>query len=182
LVTNYSLRQIGANILLLAYPAVYIFEHLRFIGSFDLLPYVPKIVTALFFILSMFVWKNILEELKLSRTATLFFFFIVLTSGWYLVFGKFIPLLGGYLFYTSLCWLFFLKWLRTNALGHLILSFFFLILVSFTHIFSVLLVPLSLLILVTISVVKKEISFGKIVKHGVGALVVVLLAVGVLLS
>lgn len=170
LVENYSIRQIIANLLLFAYPAVYIVEYLRFIGAITLIPLIPKVVTALFFLSSLFIWKAILKELKFSVGAGWFFLILVATSGWFVIFGKFIPLLGGYLFYTSFCWYFFIKWGKTKKIIDLLMASLFLVFTTFTHIFSALLLPLSLFIYLALSVKRGSIKIKEVVSSGTVAL------------
>lgn len=181
IVENVSIRQIVANIILLAYPAVYVVEYLRFIGATTLLPLVPKIVSSLFFILSLFVWKNILKRLDMSIGAGWFFLFLVVLSPWYLVFGKYLPLLGGFLFYSSLCWYFFILWIQNKKFLNLVVSSFFLVLTTFTHIFSVILLPLSLLIFTVLSVKRGFLSMRQVLSGGIGSLVVLVVSIGVIL-
>lgn len=173
LVDSVSIRQIIANILLLAYPAVYVVQYLRYLDLVALIPLVPKVVTALFFLASLFVWKAILKELKFSVGSGIFFLLLLVTSGWFIIFGKFIPLLGGYLFYTSLTWYYFIRWGKSKKIIDLLMSSLFLVFTTFTHIFSVLLLPLSLAIYLFLSLKRGSVKLGELLASGTVAVVAI---------
>lgn len=147
LFSNFSLRETVANLLLLGYQSAVFAEFARFIGNVDLLVLIPRIVTALFFVLTSLVWLGITRELKLSLAARTVFIIVFVTSGLYIVYSKFLPMLGAYLLFVSLFWYFLIRYEAGRYhFTHLVLAGVFAIFSLYTHAMAVFVVLFTLVL------------------------------------
>lgn len=146
LFSRFSLRETVANLLLLGYQSAIVAEYARFVNNPQLLLLIPRIVTAIFFVLSSMVWYSITRELGLSAKARAFFTVVLLTGGLFLVYSKFLPMLGAYLFFISMFWYFLIRYENTNfSTSHLILAGVFAVFSLYTHAMAVFVVGFSLI-------------------------------------
>ncbi|MCB9790659.1 hypothetical protein H6764_01410 [Candidatus Nomurabacteria bacterium] len=181
---NFGIRQFVAFYILNGYWAYYLVDLFRTTLSVDGMIIAGRIPSALFFIMSSVVWWKILVELRRPLVERLIFFLIFIPSGYSIVFSHYIPLIAGYLFFSSASILAFIKFLNSKKTDiiYLYIGIILAVLSTYTHGMSVFFIPvfygsfLTLLILLKRDLVKKHLK--KILNSKLATSVSILLILG----
>lgn len=110
-----SIREIASYFILDGFIAHFLNELFRPGLSTDGMIFASRLPSAILFIQSALVWWFILKEFDLKPFYRILFFAIFLPSATYIVFSHYIPLVAGYLFFTSASMYLFIRALRAKA-------------------------------------------------------------------
>jgi hypothetical protein len=110
-----SIREIASYFILDGFIAHFLNELFRTGLSSDGMIFASRLPSAILFFQSAIVWWYLLKEFDLKPFYRIIFFAIFLPSATYVVFSHYIPLVAGYLFFTSASMYLFIRALRAKA-------------------------------------------------------------------